>query len=80
MPNDQIEMVDGLVRAIAKGFCGSEVREPDEIFQYKGPLGSWMEKVNGGVPTKAPVDKNSAPKAQALSTAALEELKGSPSK
>jgi hypothetical protein len=81
MPNtDEIEMVDGLVRALAKGFCGSDVREPGEVFQYKGPLGSWMEKVDSGVAAKAPVEKSAAPQAQALSAAALEELKGKPSK
>jgi hypothetical protein len=80
MPNDPIEMVDGLVRALAKGFCGRDVREPGEVFQYKGPLGSWMERVEGGVAAKAPVDKSAAPKPQALSTAALEELRGNPSK
>lgn len=34
------------VRAIRAGFAGT-YREPGDVFEWNGPLGSWMEPVKG---------------------------------
>lgn len=41
---------DGAVRAVERGYYGSKVREPGEVFAFSGVLGSWMEPVEGDAP------------------------------
>lgn len=37
------KMVDGPVRAIARGYANGEIREIGDVFPFTGPRGSWME-------------------------------------
>jgi hypothetical protein len=53
-----------LVKATKRGFCGKQVREAGEVFEFEGKLGSWMEAVGVKAPA-APVLEAEAPKAEA---------------
>lgn len=58
------KLVDGMVRAIGRGFDGSRVREIGEVFEFKGVLGSWMEPIEAEpAPAKPVKGKEPAPKA-----------------
>jgi len=41
-----------LVRAIKKGFCGKALRYEGDVFEFDGPLGTWMEEVEPEAPKK----------------------------
>ena len=38
------------VRALATGYASGEVRKPGDVFGYSGPVGSWMEVLDGVKP------------------------------
>jgi hypothetical protein len=48
-----------LYKAIERGFDGIKVREVGEVFEFHGPKGKWMEKVD---PAQEPQEVKSAPK------------------
>lgn len=39
------EHYNGLVKATTRGYANGTIYDAGEMFQFDGPLGSWMEKV-----------------------------------
>ena len=54
-------------KAIARGYDGVKVREIDEVFEFEGPQGSWMEALDA---PKQEVKAPSKPKGQKPSASA----------
>jgi hypothetical protein len=52
------EIYKGRVKALARGYANGTIYDPEEVFEFEGPLGSWMENLDE--PVKAP---SQAPKA-----------------
>lgn len=40
-------------KAIMKGFDGVKIREPGDVFDFDGPQGRWMKKLDGKEDQKA---------------------------
>jgi len=40
-------------KALVKGYDGKQIRQPGEVFEFKGKPGKWMQEVKGpGRPAK----------------------------
>lgn len=50
------EIFEGFVRARYRGYANGAIREAGEVFEFSGPLGVWMEKVETPAPSDAPKD------------------------
>jgi hypothetical protein len=49
------------VKAIQEGYDGIQIRKKGDIFDFEGPLGTWMEAVDKKEESKSDEDAESKP-------------------